>query len=153
MRYDALCFRLHRLWCWLFHQKHHYLGRDHTIYIRRCRKCGYSFLVLICLAGASFAQPTNERTETLWRATHGNQFWEIRDTGATNPVLSGYYRSNSLTWRILPAPFDYRSNVLDTVMVREGKTNRFLLRYVRQEDDLKVKARFGDSEILFIKTP
>jgi len=93
---------------------------------RRTSQLALALLALLCFAGHATAQPTSDRLPTTWHGTNQNEYWRIQDDGARKPGLSGLYRSNSITYNLLPAVFNFRDNTYRTraIAITVGITNQ-----------------------------
>jgi hypothetical protein len=106
----------------------------------------------IGLARAGMAQPPQVRAAVTWQATNGNEFWRIYDDGKQNPLLSGVYRSNSVTYSLRPSPFYYRDWVYRTCAVSEQTTRTIHIYYIKEDGDT-VRALIWSNVVVFHRVP
>lgn len=116
-------------------------------------KYGVEVVVLVCFVCLSRSQPTNDRPRTIWRATNGCETWSIVDDGGQIPRLSGIYCSNSVSWSLSSAPFDYQHNVYlaNAVRTNDGRTQAIEIRYLKNLEDGSVEADIGGKRVCFFQ--
>lgn len=96
------------------------------------------------------AEPKVDRPPSTWTATNGNQFWHISENGKPNPLVTGYYRTSSTIYAIVPGLFNYRTHTFSSLLTNNMCTNKLLIYYKEEESKPGVVATvIGTDKITF----
>lgn len=103
---------------------------------------------VIALSVIAVSQPASPRERAVWKARYENTVWRLTDDGGETPVIGGHLLRGERIYTLVPAAFDYRSNVLRTVAVGGGETQRVEIHYIRDEGG-EIVAKIGSVSVRF----